>query len=152
MLLLLCCQELNKSESSNLGIFQRKKQQPNKELPVVLDTLKLEGVAYQRSVLPGMNRRNAIVMWPNKTRDSGGARATNAADGPLLKRSPHLSPPTKVICPQEYCWACFQSRESNLSAHFQFACSDTTDNLNNSRQASLWNYWFTDQTGTPLQE
>lgn len=53
------------------GDLQRKKQQPNKELPVVLDTLKLEGVAYQSSVPPGINRRNALVMWPNKTCDSG---------------------------------------------------------------------------------
>lgn len=57
--------------NQQFGDLQRKKRQPNKELPVVLDTLKLEGVAYQPSVLPGINRSNAILMWPNKTCDSG---------------------------------------------------------------------------------
>lgn len=38
--------------------------------------------------------------------------------------------------------------ESSLSA--DFASSDLTDNLNNVKQASRGNHWFTEQTGTSL--
>lgn len=40
---------------------------------------------------------------------------------------------------------------SSLSADFKFASSDLTDNLNNFKQASAGNHWFTEQTETPLQ-
>lgn len=40
---------------------------------------------------------------------------------------------------------------SSLSADFKFASSDLTDNLNNFKQASVGNHWFTEQTETPLQ-
>lgn len=54
MLLLLYCQELYLNET--FVDLQRKEQQPNKELPVVLDTLKFEGVAEQCSVLLGCKK------------------------------------------------------------------------------------------------
>lgn len=39
---------------------------------------------------------------------------------------------------------------SSLSADFKFASGDLTDNLNNVKQASRGNHWFTEQTGTSL--
>lgn len=38
--------------------------------------------------------------------------------------------------------------QSSLSADFKFPSSDLTDNLNNFKQASLGNHWFTEQTGS----
>lgn len=72
VLLVLCCRELYLTECSNLWICKGRKQQPNKEIPVVLYALKLKVLLI--SVLCCQwceNRRNVIIMWPNKTCNSG---------------------------------------------------------------------------------